>query len=172
MTVRPCCTGRSRLHPTPQNEQIVVVTISVSGSHRRHVVKKIGWVSRTLEPHNTTRSAARPQGSYSCRHRHRRPSSGRGRWERVKYGCNCDVVAAHRYPGELLRGVVHLIGAFEQLNMPKLVPRWWANPAAARSSASSQLAGRSFPASPTNGSVRRVPELAHQRTSPRCARLQ
>src|SRR6185369_2648400 len=33
LTICPCCTCSSRLQPTPQNEQIVVVTVSCSGSH-------------------------------------------------------------------------------------------------------------------------------------------
>lgn len=33
LTICPCCTWSSRLQPTPQNEQIVVVTVSCSGSY-------------------------------------------------------------------------------------------------------------------------------------------
>ena len=33
MTICPCCTCSSRLQPTPQNEQIVVVTVSSSACH-------------------------------------------------------------------------------------------------------------------------------------------
>src|SRR6266568_1529678 len=121
--------------------------------------KKIGCVSRAFEPHRMTRSVssvsryeevpppapntvARPTTLGACQVRLQLSTLLLPITTRVNF-----------WAMKFISFVV-----LEQLNMPKaLAPpvRAWANPAAARSRASSQLAGRNRPPSLTRGSVRR-----------------